>query len=147
MFILCDLAVEVEVKLFDYKFKVSPQPGTCMDSCLSLCTLSVREKGNQLPPIPFESYDSLFTSLCSWFKTLKKIPELWKFPFGASHPQGLLISVGCNWGWSNCHTSLHTHSLGALGNTVDFLNYSKFSCLKIPLLRMDKIWIKKRGKK
>lgn len=42
MFILHDLAMEVEMKLFDYKLKVSPQPGTCMDSCLSLCTFSVR---------------------------------------------------------------------------------------------------------
>lgn len=41
MFIPYDLAMEVEVKLFDYKLKVSPQRGTWMDSCLSLCILSI----------------------------------------------------------------------------------------------------------
>lgn len=30
------------MKLFECKLKVSPQPGIWMDSCLSLCILSVR---------------------------------------------------------------------------------------------------------
>lgn len=77
MFILYDLAMEVEVKLFDCKLKVSPQPGTWMDSCLSLCILSVRTIEKKaisffLSPLKVMT---LFSPLHA-VKTLKKIAEL-----------------------------------------------------------------------